>query len=204
MWTTSQISAHSIFSRERDRNNIVCLDISQGVGVGVIVDGVLIRGKNGYGGEIAHVPIGDMNDVCPVCHRNGCAEILLSVSGMVSLYDEIPRDLPILKRWQMFVDLMHRDDERARSNAERIGLQVGRLATILINMFDPSHFSISGYIADIYDLLEPYMSVEINARCPLSMERGLKLEINDNTFDSIYLGVSDALYEDWNPFAETL
>lgn len=194
--------ALSASSRVRNQSSIVCLDISQGVGVGVIINGILVRGKNGYGGEIAHVPIGDMNAVCPVCHRNGCAEILLSVVGMVGLYQEIPKDIPILKRWQMFVEMMRRGDETSCKNAETIGLQLGRLATILINIFDPSYFSISGYIADIYDLLEPFVSLEINARCPLSVERDLKIDVCKSTFDSVYLGVSDALYESWSPLDE--
>lgn len=196
--------ALSVLSRIHKQSNIVCLDISQGVGVGVIVDGILVRGKNGYGGEIAHVPIGDMNAVCPVCHRNGCAEILLSVNGMVGLYEEIPKDIPMLKRWQLFVELIRLDDTRARQGIRAIGEQLGRLATILINMFDPSYFSVTGYIADIYDLLEPYIAAEVNARCPLSIDRGLKIEISKNTFDSVYLGVSDALYEAWDPLDETL
>ena len=191
--------ALSLSSRVPRRSSIVCLDISQGVGAGIIVDGVLVRGKNGYGGEIAHVPIGDMNTPCKICHRTGCAETLLSVAGMVGLYSEIPTNLPMLKRWQMFVELMHQSDEKAQKNSELIGLQLGRLATILINMFDPSFFSISGYITDIYDLLEPYVLLETEARCSLSMERGLKLDISRNTFDSVYLGIGDALYEEWNP-----
>lgn len=196
--------ALSAFSRASNQSCIVCLDISQGVGVGVIVNNSLIRGKNGYGSEIAHVPIGEMNSTCAICQRNGCAEILLSVMGMVGLYKDIPHNIPMLKRWQMFVNKMQAGNQQALNNAEKIGLQMGRLASILINMFDPSYFSISGYIVDIIDLVQPYVMLEINARSPLSIERGLKLEISKNAFDSVYIGVSDALYDSWNPLDETI
>lgn len=198
----TNFGALSIYSQVRSNSPIVCLDISQGVGVGLIVNGMLIRGKNGYGSEIAHVPIGRPEAVCTACGRTGCAEILLSVGGMTAQFQDIPNSIPLLLRWQRFVDIMQAGGEKPAAIAHEIGEQVGKLASILINLFDPSYFGISGYIVDIYNLIQPYVEKEINARCSLSMDRGLKLQLLSNAFSSIYRGVGDALYEAWNPFED--
>lgn len=199
----TKFSAFSVYSRTHASHPIVCLDVSQGVGVGVMVNGALLRGVNGYGSEIAHVPVGRADEPCAICGRCGCAETLLSVSGMVSRLEEIPEGAPLLLRWQRFVDIMHTGTPRTSAIAREIGLELGRLATILINLFDPCYFSISGYITDIYDLIHPYVQEEVNARSPMSVERGLKVELVRNVFDGVYMGIGEALYESWNPFTES-
>ena len=198
----TKFTALSVYARTRNENPIVNLDVSQGIGAGIIVNGALLRGQNGYGSEIAHVPVGGPDEVCPICGRTGCAETLLSVRGMSDLMPGIPKSLPLLMRWQQFVALMREDTEQSRRIARRIGLQLGRVATILINLFDPGFFCISGYITEIRDLVRPCVEEEINARCPMSIERGLKVEWLENAFDDVYIGINEALFEGWNPFAE--
>jgi predicted NBD/HSP70 family sugar kinase len=58
-------------------SNIVCMDISQGVGLGVISEGNLVCGKNGYGRRLPISPIGDMANGSPWFGGYGCVEEIL-------------------------------------------------------------------------------------------------------------------------------
>ena len=198
----TRFTALSVYARTHCSSPIINLDVSQGIGAGIIVNGALLRGKNGYGSEIAHVPIGRMDEICPICGRSGCAETMLSVRGMTNLIPQIPQNLPLLMRWQQFVVLMRKNADDYRHIAREIGLELGRMSTILINMFDPGLFCVSGYITDIKDFIAPFIEEEIQARCPMSLGRGLQIEWLESGFEDVYIGINEALFEGWNPYSE--
>ncbi|MBP3477167.1 MAG: ROK family protein [Lachnospiraceae bacterium] len=198
----ANICALSAYIKQQDLENIVCMDISQGVGVGVIANGHLLRGKNGYATEVAHVPIGDPKLQCPYCGCYGCIETELSLSGMMRYFSDIPEDLPLLERWKRFAEKVSEENEKTEQILCRIGSLMGQLATILINMFDPEIFYISGYIVDIFDKLKPYFDKETKARCNMLLNKGLKIETlwpQSLSNEQVYKGLSDALYELWYP-----
>ena len=198
----TNLFAWSVYSEVRDPRPIVCLDVSQGVGVGLVVNGQLIRGINGYGGEIAHAPVGDPESLCPICGKRGCAEILLSVRGMTDRIPDIPKTIPLQQRWKRFVSIMNDGRPDTQALSQEIGTEMGKLISILINLFDPSYFGLSGYIIDIIDCIKSYMYDEVDSRCALSIKRGLKIDIYQTVFGSIYSGIGNALYESWNPVEE--
>lgn len=198
----ANICALSAYIQQQDLKNIVCMDISQGVGVGVIANGRLLRGKNGYATEVAHVPIGDPKLQCPYCGCYGCIETELSLSGMLRYFSDIPEDLPLLERWKRFVEKVSEENEKTEQILSRVGSLMGQLATILINMFDPEVFYISGYIVDIFDKLKPYFDKETKARCKMLLNKGLQIESlwpQSLSNEQVYKGLTDALYELWYP-----
>lgn len=198
----ANICALSAYIQQQDLKNIVCMDISQGVGVGVIANGHLLRGKNGYATEVAHVPIGDPKLQCPYCGCYGCIETELSLSGMMRYFSDIPEDLPLLERWRRFAEKISEENEKNEQILSRVGSLMGQLATILINMFDPEVFYISGYIVDIFDKLKPYFDKETKARCNMLLDKGLQVETlrtQSLSNEQVYKGLADALYELWYP-----
>jgi glucokinase len=61
-----------------DRQHMVYLTISTGVGGGVVVRGKLYRGARGNGGEFGHVTIDCNGRLCRGCGRRGCLEAYVS------------------------------------------------------------------------------------------------------------------------------
>jgi predicted NBD/HSP70 family sugar kinase len=179
--------------------NIVCMDISQGVGVGVISEGNLVRGKSGYGTEVAHVPIGDPTKRCPLCGGYGCVETELSLNGILELALENVDKEPILSRWNKFIDYLESNVTLAEEIAEKTGSLAGKLSTILINLFDPDLFFIGGYVSDLPVKIKPYLINEINLRCDKSIARGLEIVCEERDSEQIFIGISNTVYNGWNP-----
>jgi len=128
-------------------------------------------------------------------------ETELSIAGMVKYCAEDDSALPLLQRWQLFVDKMAGDTEEVTAIARHIGALTGKLATILINLFDPEVFYVTGYITEVFGKLEPYFYNEIQQRCKMSLSRGLKIAVDKDVPQNtgIYIGLCDALYNGWNP-----
>lgn len=57
------------------------LNLGTGLAAGIVVDGVPLRGADGYAGEIGHLPISPVGRLCP-CGQHGCLETVASGSAL--------------------------------------------------------------------------------------------------------------------------
>ena len=65
----------------KDEKNVIFVNLSWGLGMGMILDGRLYYGKSGFSGEIGHFPILD-NDLICRCGKKGCLETGASGSAL--------------------------------------------------------------------------------------------------------------------------
>lgn len=72
-----------VYGGARNMKNFVVITLGSGLGSGLVVDGKLIYGANGFAGEIGHTAIrpGPSNRMCG-CGRRGCLETYVSASGI--------------------------------------------------------------------------------------------------------------------------
>lgn len=64
-------------------DNAVMITLGTGVGAGVVIDGTILTGYHGYGGEIGHMKIKqDETERCN-CGKTGCLEQYASATGVV-------------------------------------------------------------------------------------------------------------------------
>jgi len=65
----------------RGANNVACVSLGTGIGVGLIVDGILVHGANGYAGELGHMTVERNGPMC-ACGGQGCWELFASGSAL--------------------------------------------------------------------------------------------------------------------------
>ena len=65
--------AEQKFGTVRRIKNAMVINIGWGVGLGMILDGQLFRGTNGFAGEFSHIPLFSNNKLCS-CGKHGCLE----------------------------------------------------------------------------------------------------------------------------------
>lgn len=147
----------------RGRSDFVMVTLGTGIGGGIVADGSLVRGANGFTGEIGHMVVDPDGPPCP-CGRRGCWERYASGSGL----GRLAREAAVGKRLQRVVALAGGDPDRVRGEdvqaAAREGdseaLQVidlfGRWVALglanLTNVLDPAAFVLGGGLAVSPDL----------------------------------------------------
>ncbi|HQZ33723.1 MAG TPA: ROK family protein [Ilumatobacteraceae bacterium] len=147
----------------RGVDDFVMVTLGTGIGGGVIAGGALIRGANGFTGEIGHMVVDPDGPPCP-CGRRGCWERYASGSGLARL----AREAAVGRRLERVVNLAGGDAEKVRGEdvqaAAREGdadaLQVidnfGRWVALglanLTNILDPESFVLGGGLAASADL----------------------------------------------------
>ena len=66
-------------SKSKADSDVIYLHLGRGVAIGIVIDGKLYYGKNGFAGEFGHIPFFDNETIC-ACGKKGCLET--EVSGI--------------------------------------------------------------------------------------------------------------------------
>lgn len=68
--------------------NVVMVTLGTGVGGGIIINGKIVSGVNGAGGEIGHITVNEDEQISCNCGRFGCLEQYASATGITRLAKE--------------------------------------------------------------------------------------------------------------------
>ena len=72
------------FGAARNKENVLCINICDGIGMGIIVNGKIYEGKSGFAGELGHVNVVEDGLMC-TCGKKGCLETVASGTALVKL-----------------------------------------------------------------------------------------------------------------------
>ena len=150
--------------------DIVYVSVSDGVGVGVVMNGELVRGKHNTAGEFGHVPLSIDGPQCS-CGANGCWEAYISNPATLSRY--FGRDITARQPQSVDVaeftieDLISRarsNDSKALTALHSTARYLGLGLASIINSVDPSQIYIGGELTEGWDLIEPEVRAAIKER----------------------------------------
>ncbi len=144
--------------------NVILVTLGTGVGGGIIVNGKIISGSHGAGGEIGHVHVEDgIEDACN-CGNKGCLEQVASATGIVRLAREAleASDQPSLLREgkvtaKAVFDALKEGDALAKEIVERFGKYLGTALSIFAGVVDPQVYVIGGGVSKAGPILLEYI-----------------------------------------------
>lgn len=73
----------------RGMKNFIVITLGTGVGSGIVVDGKVVYGSDGFAGELGHVTMYRENGRSCGCGRNGCLEAYCSATGVARTAREL-------------------------------------------------------------------------------------------------------------------
>jgi predicted NBD/HSP70 family sugar kinase len=144
-------------------HNFVYISVSDGVGVGVVVNGELLRGRDHIAGEFGHMPLNLDGPRC-MCGNNGCWEAYTSNLATLSRYfgwnlsKRSPKHLKDAERSSFTVlDLIacaRRGDSKALAAVLATGRFLGLGIGTIVNLVNPDCLYLAGEITTAWDLIE--------------------------------------------------
>ncbi|TCP53948.1 glucokinase [Tumebacillus sp. BK434] len=143
----------------RGARDALCVTLGTGVGGGVVIDGQLVRGASGMGGEIGHITLDPQGRFCN-CGRRGCLETISSATGIVAAAEarlaagdlSSLRQEPALSTRALFDHAAKGD----RVASEVIGYAIDRLGFALANVgatLNPAVIVIGGGVSQAGEAL---------------------------------------------------
>lgn len=142
-------------------NNMIMVTLGTGVGGGVIIDGKIIDGSKGSGGEIGHIKVNyDEKESCN-CGRKGCLEQYASATGIVKIAKEILhsneensklRTIENITAKDIF-DLAKENDHIALEVVEKFSCILGHALANIACISNPEVFVIGGGVSKAGEFL---------------------------------------------------
>ncbi|QIP83587.1 ROK family protein [Streptomyces sp. Tu 2975] len=132
-----------------------------GVGGALVLDGELLRGANGFAGEIGHVSVSDDGPLCR-CGSHGCLE---QYAGQAALLRAAGLDERAGAAGM--AELEHRartGDDAALAALAGAGRALGRAVSGAVNLFDPDAVVLGGVYRPLMPWLGPPTGAELEAR----------------------------------------
>lgn len=144
--------------------DVVMVTLGTGVGGGIIVNGKLINGSTGAGGEIGHIHVDDNEtDTCG-CGNKGCLEQYSSATGIVRLAKKrlMVSKLPSVLRdgevnAKTVFDAVKADDKLAQEVAEQFGAYLGNGLAAISGVVNPEVICIGGGVSKAGEVLIDYI-----------------------------------------------
>lgn len=134
-------------------SNLLYVSITDGLGLGIIIDGKIYRGSNNAAGEMGHIKIIIGGKSCK-CGSQGCLESYTSKNVLIEDFNEISNEK--LNDIEEFISLFEKGDKTTKEVLERyfniLGIGIANLTMLL----DPSSVVLGG---DINSLLKENIDV---------------------------------------------
>jgi len=148
----------------QDEQEVLLINISWGLGMGIISRGQLHYGKSGYSGEFGHSPVFD-NDIICQCGKKGCLETEVSGQALERKIKEKLRagasssltrmyNIESITVEDIIQHVKEHEDMLVIEVIEEMGEKLGRYLAMLVNLFNPELVIIAGTLAAINDYIQ--------------------------------------------------
>ncbi|MGC8595545.1 MAG: ROK family protein [Candidatus Kryptoniota bacterium] len=160
------------FGAAKDVKNALCINVGWGLGAGLILDGKVYYGEDGYAGEFGHIQVVKNGELC-YCGKRGCLETVSSGRAITRIAREriLHGAKTILTREQnLTIEQIDAEavlkaasvgDDFSIEILQEAGRYLGSAVGILINLLNPALIILGGGVS----MATPYLieSVRIHA-----------------------------------------
>jgi predicted NBD/HSP70 family sugar kinase len=197
------------FGAARDKKNALVINVGWGVGLGMILEGELFRGHDGFAGEFSHIPLFLNNKLCS-CGKSGCLETETSLliviekaskglkSGKLSMLKEkeLSADHPE-KAFQNIVAAAGKGDKFAVEILSEAGYNIGRGVAILIHLLNPEVVILSGRGSSAGKIWQAPIQQALNEHCIPRLSVNTEIEISALGYKAELTGAAALVMENY-------
>lgn len=182
-----------IYGAGTNFSSFMVISIGTGLGSGLILDGRLWSGVNGFASEFGHVTVKPDGLPCP-CGNKGCLEQYVSAGAIVryamELFPEHPQGAELLLDAAIVAGLARKGDLAARKAFETAGSWLGIGLASLANTLNLEAVIVCGGVSESLELLLPAMREELEKRCFSEIGSNLKIIAGTLADDAGLLGAA--------------
>lgn len=197
--------AEQRFGAARGKKNVMVVNIGWGVGLGLVLNGELFRGNNGFAGEFSHIPLFSNGKICS-CGKHGCLETETSLLVIIEKAIEGLKSgkLSVLKNSNLghyeeasaaIVNAVQEGDRFAVELFSQAGYNIGRGVAILIHILNPELIILSGRGSSAGKVWEAPLQQAMNEHCIPRLASNTYLEISTLGYAAELIGSAALVME---------
>lgn len=174
---------------ERD---IVFVSGEVGVGGGVVIDGRLLRGADGYAGEVGHMGVNPNGRLCG-CGSVGCWETEVGERALLRrVGHDVDEGRPAVDE---VLAQAEAGDERVLAALREVGTWLGRGLATLVNIFNPRLVVLGGLFGRIYRFVEAIVADQLERLALPGARDNLRVAPAALGIDAPLMGAAELAFE---------
>ena len=195
------------FGAAREEKNAMVINISWGVGLGLILHGELFRGDDGFAGEFSHIPLFLNGKLCS-CGKTGCLEtessLLLIVerakegisSGRLTKLTALP-DTDLEMASDIIIKAVKDGDQFVIELFSKAGYDIGNGVAVLIHLLNPKIIILSGRGSSAGQIWKAPIQQALNEHCIHRLFQSTSIEISTLGTDAELIGAAALVMENY-------
>jgi len=202
------------FGAAHNKRNAMVINASWGVGLGLILNGELFRGHNGFAGEFSHIPLFLNNKMCS-CGKSGCLETESSLlvviekaqkalhDGKPSLLNGLPANR-VEQACEMIIDAAGKGDKLAVELLSEAGYNIGRGVAILIHILNPEVVVLSGRGSLAGKIWQAPIQQALNEHCIPRLCANTEIKVSEFGYHAELIGAAALVMEHFEDIANAV
>jgi len=200
--------AEQKFGIAKNHKDVMVINLGWGIGLGMIINGEIYRGHNGFAGEFSHIPLSEDGALC-TCGKRGCLEAEASMlvvaekaikgikKGHISSLKHTDKDQSKLVG-NAIMEAANNGDQFAIELLSDAGYKIGKALAILIHIMNPESIVLSGRGAIVGKILLAPMQQALNKYCIPRLVSSTELLISDLGFNAELIGTAVLVMENFD------
>jgi len=196
------------FGAARGLKDVMVVNMGWGIGLGMIVNGNLYRGHDGYAGEFSHIPLSQSDNLCS-CGKRGCLEVdasllVIAEKAKVAIkngtksrlknYFDLNEKLPA----DYLLQAAEEGDQLAISLLTEATFTVGKGIATLIHIMNPQRIVISGRGAKAGRVLLAPIDQALNEYCIQRLFENTEIVVSELAYSAELIGAATLVIENFN------
>ena len=197
------------FGAAKDRKSAMVINLGWGIGLGLVMNGELFRGHEGFAGEFSHIPLFSNNKLCS-CGKSGCLETEASLLVVVEKAKEgiSQGRLTTLKKDELFaadqdtasmavIMAAKKGDKFAVELLSEAAYHIGRGVAILIHLLNPEAVVLSGRGSYAGKIWQIPLQQALNEHCIPRLSANTAIEVSDLGFNAELIGAAALVMDNY-------
>ena len=196
------------FGAARNRKTAMVINIGWGIGLGLVLNGELYQGENGFAGEFSHIPLFSNNKLCS-CGKSGCLETEASLVVVVSKAEEGIRHGRVStlgkslltenfdQASQAVLSAAEKGDKFAVELLSEAGYNIGRGVAILIHLLNPETIILSGRGSSAGKIWQTPIQQALNEHCIPRLAANTEIEVSTFGYTAELIGAAALVMENF-------
>ena len=197
------------FGAARNKKSAMVVNLGWGIGLGLILNGELFRGYNGFAGEFSHLPLFSNNKLCS-CGKMGCLETEASLvvvvekalegirKGRVTMMTEAQLTDNLDRASFAVIHAAGKGDKFAVELLSESGYNIGRGVAILIHLLNPETIVLGGRGASAGKIWQTPIQQALNEHCIPRLAVNTHIEISRLGYDAELIGAAALVMDNVN------
>lgn len=196
------------FGAAKDKRSAMVINLSWGIGLGLVMNGELFRGHEGLAGEFSHIPLFSNNKLCS-CGKSGCLETEASLLVVVEKAKEGIRQGRVTtltpeilaadpdKASMAVIKAAERGDKFAVELVSEAGYHIGRGVAILIHLLNPEAIVLSGRGSLAGKIWRIPLLQALNEHCIPRLSANTAIELSALGFNAELIGAAALVMDNY-------